>query len=366
MVITMRDVIKWELYKILFAKHGAIFIVVYFIIQITFGIYNNNKVENKDSPITENYIKLYYEQYGGKLDTTKCDSIELKKTNIDSAVEAQRKALADYENGAITESDLDGIIAATASIVKEKRAFDKFYKSYLYCKEDINNRYLINTSSWIILLDIKSPDLLISFLITIMVSLSYIDDIKRKPLEIIKCTQTGYSKLIFCKLITFGSIAIIVGVFDQIANLIVSLNIYPLVDFNAPLQSLYIYANSKYNISLLETFILGSFIKTWGLVYLCIIINTMILIFNNVMFGVFNVMAINIIPYFLLNKDNVYLTLPLPLALVQKNIFFICNNKTNKWIFTSNGLFIIILVTFSLSILLISIAFNFYKKRNNR
>lgn len=359
----MKQVIKWELYKILIARVGIIFIFIYFILQILLGINNNYKLENRISPITQKHIDSYYEEYGGELNEIKCKNIEQKKSTIDSAVALQKEALIKYENGSITESDLNSIIANTFSTVKEKKAFEKFYKNYNYCKNDLNKRFLINTSSWEILLDVDAPDFVTPFLLITLIAFSYIDDVKKKPLEIIKNTQIGFCKLVWCKLISFIILAVVIGFLEQLGKIIISINVHPLENFSAPIQSLYIFSNSNYNISLLQTFILGSIIKIWGLIYLIIITNTMILLLKNVMFGVFSSSTIFVLPYFLLNKDNLYLSLPLPIGFLQQNIFFVCNNKTNEWIFTSRGLLLLLLSTFIISSMLILISYYHYKKK---
>ena len=366
MVIYMKQIIKWEIYKILIARLGIVFIFLYCILQVIFGIYNNSKLENKLSPITQNYIDSYYREYGGKLNENNCKNIEYKKTIIDNAVVKQQEALIKYENASITESDFNSIIENTFSSVKERNAFEIFYKNYNYCKDNIDKRFLINTSSWEVLLNVNSPDFAISFLLIALIAFSYIDDVNKKTLETIKNTKSGFSEIFWCKLIAFILLAIFIGLLEQLGKIIISINTAPIHNYSAPIQSLYFFSNSNYNISLLEAFIWGSVIKIWGLIYLSIITNTIILLIKNVMISTFSAAVILILPYFLLNKDNLYLSIPLPIGFLQQNIFFVNNNKPNKWIYASNGLLFLLITTFVISAILTIISYYYYKNRSYR
>lgn len=362
----MKKVVKWELYKILVARFGLLIILLYLTVQIFLGIYMNSSLQNKINPVLQNYIENYYIKYGGKITPEKCVEIENKKNLIEAAVDRQSNALHNYESGMITDTELDEVINQTSPLINEERAFKIFYNSYLYCKQDINNRYLINTGGYDFALNVSTPNFLLIFLIIILVSLSYSDDIKIKLTEIIKSTNIGFKKLIWCKMLAFMILSFVIVSLEQICIIITASFISPLTDFNAPIQSLNIFSNSNYMITLLQAFLISTLLKFLGLICFSIITSSIILLENNIISGTFSTLCIMFIPYFLFNEKLLYLIIPIPIGFTQPTIYFTNPKNSIIWLFDSTGLLYSIFITLIISfilLLLMTIKYTRHKKR---
>lgn len=321
--------IKWEWKKLLLKNNGLLVIVLYFTICIISIIL---MTIDTASPVMQRSLERYYQEYGGELDDDTVMAIEAKYQAITEAVAARKTALSDYEAQNITYAELNSILRQLQPLIKEKRPFEEFYSYYKYASIDTAHRHLIDGDSWSKVLSLDTPNFVLIMFMILMAALLLKDDVKKEIILLNKPTYRGHSTHLFVKwLVTIGIVAILVfcTLIVEIVYLIINTS---LQNGRAPLQSISYFADSPYNLTIWQAYLVGWIIRIGGLLYVGMITVCSIELLENTALGVFCALAATVIPYFAGGSDYSYLQYPTPAAFIQAFFYLLGRDLSGTYV----------------------------------
>ena len=314
----MAQLIRCQIKK-LFIKNGGLFVVLlYVVLRIFIGMLPTSSFE---SPAIRLAMSEYYQEYGGKLTEEKAVEIEDHYQQILNAESMWNSAVQDYNNQTITAEELQKIRRNVLDLKNEKRAFDKFFAYYQYCTEQPENRFLVDTQGWTTVMEMSNPDYLMILFSVFLIAMIDKADAGKNIALLLKTTQRGRGVHLLSKWVLAFISSVIILIASLSVDLILAANKYSLINYNVPLQSMSYFANSTYEISILQGFVLASVIQLLGLTCCNIMTVCLTEVCSNVVLGSFASLAISLLPYFVFNEDAKYLQLPFPTGLIQGSAY---------------------------------------------
>lgn len=320
----MLRVIKWE-YRKLFVKNGGMLWILFFILTLIAG--NSLQATSTESPYVQKLLSQYYEEYGGKLTEETVAAIEQKRNAIDEAVLLQNRAYSEFENQIISQAQLEQTLNEVMPLLREQRAFNKFYARYSYCTKDPERRFLIDPQGWSSLLQLDSPDFALLFFVILLAALIYKTDCPKSITQMLKPTCYGCVFLLYAKWVVAIGVALILGIMTQVIDILFRISSISWQNGAVPLQSLSAYSASPYNITIWQGYLYASLIRIFGLMYCSFLTICLVEICRNTVLGSFCTLAVVLLPYFAANQDSIYLKWPVPAGFVQALYYFVGGNS---------------------------------------
>lgn len=313
----MGDILKLEWDKLMIKQKGWLWILFCIVLLLMGallpGIFQGDSETGKQ-------LQRFYAEYGGALTEDTRNAIQEKKTAIENALQRQNQGYADYESGKITETELKSILGETAEILRDRRAFDRFYGAYRYCAEDPDKRYLVETDGWFSLLYLGTPNFVLLFFVVWLTAMVYKSDVQQDIRRMIQATCRGRTLLLYGKWLVAASAAMLLWLCGMLVDYIAAL---PVTYGRAPLQSLKYFAGSPYPVTFLQTYLLGNGVRLFGVLYCAMLTAAAIELSGNAVIGSFLSLAIVILPFIVGSAENLYLQLPIPTGFVQAFSYFL-------------------------------------------
>lgn len=325
----MLETIKWNGYKLLVKNHGLLFLAIAAALMLLGALLPININQYKGNPATAERMEEYYQEYGGGLDQEIVNRIEEKKSEIEGAVREQEALFAAFDSREITVAELEKGLKEVNPLVHQQSAFREFYSSYLYCKEDPDQRHLVDVKGWRPLLDLKEPDFLLMFCVVIVSALLCGADLRQRIRPVLHTTVHGFAHDLYSKWVLIAFMAVALGLIFQLMTMGKYGLYFSYQEGNAPIQSIAAYAQCSASLSVWQTFLSGSCIRMFGLVYVGIVTVCAMELRGSASKGGLLSLAAVVVPYFAGYRDSMYLNWPAPAGLVQAYMYLAGNPAGN-------------------------------------
>lgn len=321
------------------------------------SIYIENLIQTQKEAYTE-----YIRQVGGKLTEKTITWMETEKERIEQSLEKREQAWDWYSKKEINLQEFTDIIGKSEKDQDNKAVFDLLYQT-MEREREKENGYLLNPNGWITLLGQEHLDWILPILMILLISPIFSIEYESEMHLILKTSKYGRTRLFIEKLLVMIGTGIVVTTVDCGIEFIFVQWRDGLSCLEAPIQSIRVFQDSPYNITLIETFLLQSLMKLYGCLYLSVILVFLSIICKATTTVLFAGSMITLLPYFLLEKIQLY-QLPFPTGFFIPAGFYAGIDMQQKNLVTvepKKFIIMMIITTVILSILLL-LAYNWYKK----
>lgn len=303
--------------KKLLIKQKGLFILI-FMLLLKIGVvhffgYDSHSIIERNE---QSYLD-YMSQYSGKISADTVAKIKEEYNAVNKAESAINSLMMKYEKGEISQEEYEN--QCIQYYDKQTRAgiFNLVYSKYVYAKEQVNERYILDSRGWETLLTHDTLDfILILCLITILTPI-FCGEYENKMEVLLLSTRRGKYRSGYMKLFLSILLAIII---TALFHLIQYFYLYEKVGLKHggyPIQSLEFFQNSGYQISLMEAYLIVVALRILGAVLLacmvaCISILTQKTIITLVVTGIFT-----ILPGIIFQSNSTSYYLPFPTGLLR-------------------------------------------------
>ncbi len=311
--------LKNELKKI-FLKRGFLFVVLFLLIlEIGCSLISLNEIfeTKKDKEKYIDFISIYE----GVVSEEKKERIEMENELYSNANQNKETLKIELENGSISLEEFNERSMQITEYLAGKEVFEVFYEECEYAFSDSANRQIINTKICNWLFGKEKLDLFYVITIIICVLISVIAENESNFISIKNTCKKGNEKLYYLDLNICYFYAGGVSLLLSLIRLFLALSYCGKVNFSASLQSLALFENSEYDISLFQGFLIISMLKMLGGVAfsaLCVIAGYYVKSSLNVLF--FS-LFVAIIPPYVFSSPILYYIAPVSL-LISNGYFF--------------------------------------------
>lgn len=342
---------KWNAHSIVIVQHTNLLVheiqkIIannkFFIICVLLCVYQGYHVytiagQRQDSVIEDKVIELYKE-YGGVLNPAKKRNIE-KQYKLYEKQEAELTRLAAEKDRGMTASEADYQVLLKKSMdqIKDKTAFKIFYKDYLESevlvyKKGYQAIFAMNTQER----DIQMSILLIASLVFALHGI-YTFDQQKKEYILYETTKKGRRSRNRAKYIVVLMVSILMYLFYNLSDGLAFYKIYPMFQWDAPLQAVVpndwsIASSLPLGISCLQYACLLYVIRCSGVVLSGCIITLISRKCENLLVSCFLSLFILLFPMILYYNGADFILYVTIFDLVQGNLFLYHNFNFSKYL----------------------------------
>jgi hypothetical protein len=253
---------KTELNRIFIQHHGIRWIILFLILYLSalqyFG-FPTSRVQS-ENPKSYDY---YLAKYQGPLSNEKKLEIE---GDYQEAIRSRSELTAYYREHSDENDSYDSeqMIQHFLKLIRDETIITYFHKQLPYLGENIDERYIIDKSSWMVLLTESAAEWLWAVLLVVLLTPIFIYDHETGMSDIIVTTPIGSGELFRKRLLAGLSVTVIVTLIFWLSKwLFVEIN-SGLFGYSYPLQSLDVFHNSTYDLSLFKAYMLQGAFKMLG------------------------------------------------------------------------------------------------------
>lgn len=359
--------LKQELKKIFIKRYFLFFVVGVLIIELAMCI-----VQSEDY-FSSDYDKVTYEKYvvayGGELTEEKVKLIELNFEYLTDTEGWKTKGNELCKNGKITAANYQLVEELLQETKLGSIGASVFQEDYEYFSSK-NGREIINAKAWSFIFGSEKIDFFLVLLCIIFAVSAFVSE-NETNITLMKNTAPKGGKKLYRKDLLLGvSFAALFSLVISVMRLGVGLVQFSVNDFASSLESLSLFENTNYNISLIEGYFLVTVIKAVGystFMALCFVLGN---VFDSAITVVMGGMLSVLLPQYVLKAPMIYYLSPISLMLSNGFLFgnsvrsgedyggtIVLSVSSGQWALP------ISLIT---AILLFAVAFFYVKKRGER
>lgn len=305
-----------ELKKILIKQKGLLiilFLIFLKAISLFWSPYNSHYFINRNP---EGY-HFYIEQYKGKLNPAKEKAINEEYYSVSRAAGELEESSRRWQEGTISKSDYESIAKEYYIKQKNKAVFGIIYNQYYDAKQDPENRYIIDERGWSTLLYPSGADILLLLcLIGLLVPL-FCQEYQSNMDTLLLTSLNGRVKVCFSKLEVGVLLSCGVAVLFSLMEYIFLDQKVGLYDGEFPLQSLKLFQNSPYDITLYQAFLFIVFCRALGAAMLSAIISLAGILSRNSIRTLFISSFLALLPFAFFQNNALLYFIPLPSGLLS-------------------------------------------------
>lgn len=319
-----------ELKKLIVLKKGYLIFVIFVLINI-FSVATSNVKNTRYSEEEEKLLEFYYEYFG----TVHNEDNDIYITTYYALVSSDEYRV---DTDAVIPDELK---KEQINEKQVKEIMNSYYSSFNLAKNSGITDSIVDSRGWqYILQEFKNIDFLLCLSVIILSAIFFSIDKSRGQEDIVKCTRLGRGILAQSKLAALFICIILFEIIKQMRVVIPVVNTY-YVDFaGIPLANVPYMHDVTININTVQAYIFVIICETVGLMFVGIITGLIIVIGGGAAEGFFTGFSFAYVPYFLFNKDNAYMRIPLPSAYLTPYNFL---NDIQKYLYVYIAVTVIIL-----------------------
>lgn len=310
--------LKQELKKIFIKRHFLIFVVAMLIIEFAMCIAQSEDYFSSD--YDKGAYEKYVAAYGGELTEEKVKLIELNFEYLTDTEGWKTKGNELCKNGKITAADYQLVEELLQETKLGSIGASEFQEDYEYFSAK-NGREIINAKAWTFIFGSEKIDFFLVLLCIVFAVSAFVSE-NETNITLMKNTAPKGGKKLYRKDLLLG--VSFITLFSFVINamrLCVGIVQFSVNDFTSSLESLSLFENTSYNISLIEGYIFITIIKAVGygaFMALCFVLGN---VFDSavtvVMGGVLSVL----LPQYVFKAPIIYYLSPISLMLSNGFLF---------------------------------------------
>lgn len=308
------SVFSYEWKKLMIYQRSLCYILAALLVSTVWLAVTDRPQNSAMEEYREEY-EWYLERLDGAYTEEKAAWLEQEAQAITEARSIRSGSQESYYSGQITAKQYERQIAETGTVLAHEHGFEAAYQQYLYICENTGNRYFLKTNGWAGLFSAQTLDFPLFLVILILAATVFCPEYSCQMDALLRTApqsrESARSKVVITLCAVFalcGGLALIRFVFFGMK--------YGLPHGEYPVQSIAGFGGSTKNISLLTAYLILTFLRCFGSVYLAaLLLFTSVLVKKYALTVVIGV-ASTLIPYIGLSRQICYrLPLPLPFML---------------------------------------------------
>lgn len=334
-----------EFYKIMKKRYGFLLLFGMIVMKLLFGFFLFGDSHDTNFFLEENKKAFleYEKELGGKLTKQKQKKIEFlikQQKQANEFLLEQGKLLTE---GTITIQEYQEHSIKEREILQKREAIDLLNEQYQYVKTKKEHRFLLYPNGWINFFQKAGKDFFCFFCIIFLTTTVFLREFEQGTQEINLVCICGRKTLYDIKWCVALTIAILFSVSSYFTEIVIAAGRYGLKHSSYPLQSLYLFEDCSWNISLIEAAVLVLFLKIIGVILFTSLLQFCCLFFQKTIPSLVTSLLLTAIPYFFLSKKLLY-SLPIPTSFFLLDGFLngIYNIETGQYDFFSKKEFLIV------------------------
>lgn len=354
-----------EFYKIMKKRYGFLLLFGMVVMKLLFGFFLSEDSHDTNFFLEENKKAFleYEKELGGKLTKQKQKKIKFlikQQKQANEFLLEQGKLLTE---GTITIQEYQEHSIKEREILQKREVIDLLNEQYQYVKAKKEHRFLLYPNGWINFFQKAGKDFFCFFCIIFLTTTVFLREFEQGTQKMNLVCICGRKTLYDIKWCVALTIAILFSVFSYFIEIVIAAGRYGLKHSSYPLQSLSLFEDCPWNISLMEAAILVLFLKIIGVILFTSLLQFCCLFFQKTIPSLVTSLLLTAIPYFFLSKKLLY-SLPIPTSFFLLDGFLsgIYNIETGHYDFFSKKEFLIITgQVFFLILCFIFIGYFFYQ-----
>ena len=316
----MKSVIAFEFRKLFIKQKKYLFVLVFIVIELFF-LFNPAYDINTEMEKYKDLYNEYMVTLSGKLNDEKASFVRGEYDSIEQSERERDRAYNDFEAGRITYDEFERIIYELDERVLKRPVVNLLYVRLSYVSASPENRYFLYDNGWVALFGSRRLNFALLLLILIIAAPIFCGEFESDMDKLLLSNKNGRSRSVAVKILLVVAFVILISLFGIIADFIFVLKKYGLPDGGYPLQSLEMFSNSEWNISLKSAYMYMSLMRIAGWVYFAVVTMFFSVATKKMVPTMFFGGLTVIVPYFALSGNIRYL-IPLPLGFILGRGFF--------------------------------------------
>lgn len=264
------SVFTYELKKIMLFQKGLLYIIALLLISTLWLVVSDTPQDSAMEQYRNEY-EWYLEKLEGVCTDETAKFLEQEAAAIAEANSTRRDLLEQYYSGEITEKQYEQKIANLDIVTEHENGFEVVYQQYLYVCENKSNHYFVYTNGWSGLFNNKTLDFPLFLVVLLLATAVFCGEYSCQMDCMILTSKEGLKSARYKVLILVGVVCLLCA-FSGIFRYCFYAVKYGLPCGDYPIQSIAAFGTSTKNISLLEGYMLVTFLQCFGYVYFSILI----------------------------------------------------------------------------------------------
>lgn len=311
--------LKNELKKLLFKKRFIYILALLLIFEIVSSMVSLNGIfESKRDE--EKYLG-FISEYSGKITEEKIRDIEEKYNEYNNAAAEKEKLREDVKNGGLGFEEYNIKFEELKEYLSDSVIFSDFYEECEYAFCDTQDRQIVSGKVWLWLFGEEKLDIIIVISIIICVILTVISENETSFSDIRNTCENGRSKLHQLNLSIIYTYSVFITAIICAIKLLLAVRLLSANEFQASVQSIPLFENSRFDISLISAYLLISCLKTVG----AAAFSALIVIAGNFLKSSLSVVLFSllsaVLPPYVISSTEIYYVSPVSL-LIGNGFFF--------------------------------------------
>ncbi len=310
--------LKNELKKIFIKKYFILIVAAFMIFEVVSvasligGLFETNSDKERYTELVATYEGEINE--GAKL---QLEALYEKYTSAEGEKETLREQLF---SGEITNEEYEAETEKLKEYLSGRNIFLKFYEQREYVFEDSANRHIVNAEFWNVIFGSEKLDFIYIISVILLTFLAVISENESNISEIKNTCQKGGAKLHILDNSICITYAVLSSLFISVIRFITTVIYLGSSGLDSPIQSLPLFENSRFNLTLFQLFLIVTALKMLGgAAFSALSITAGYFLKSSFSVLLFDLFAAVIPPYVLSSTILYYVS---PISLLISNGFF--------------------------------------------
>jgi len=306
----------FELKKILIKQRGIIVIFIMVLLKVILTLSNGYDSHYIIDQNPDGY-SFYINQYKGKLTEKKEQEIKSEYYAVGHAAGELENLSSRWREGKIDKIQYESLSKEYYERQKNSAVFNVVYNQYYYVKEAPDLRYIMDNRGWSTLLSHDNPDFLFLLCLILILTPLFCNEYESGMNSLLLSSRNGKYRTGVYKLLIGIILAVGITVLFSLIEFICINDMVGLNDGGFPLQSLELFQNSDYYITMNQAFIAIVLFRILGAMLLAAFISILGIFTGKSIITLFLGSVLTFLPYIFLKGNSLIFFLPLPSGLLS-------------------------------------------------
>ena len=315
------QMIIYEVKKMYLHHKGLVFLALFVLLSFLL-LFASDKSFNPALEENKSQYTAYLDVVKGNLSTEKEQFLTDESRSLNEGKASLNKLYDNFYDGQMSEDDFDRERIPLEELLSNQDGFELIFEQYVYVRENPSQRFMLYRNGWDALLSNDSLDFLLILIILLLVTPVFCHEYDTSMDSLSITTKKGGKQQAICKIVLV-LISVLVLSLISISLRYVFFDLkYGLDNGDYPLQSLSYFSTATKNLSLTETFIFVSSLKTLGFLSFAMAILFLSVCIKRYAFTLFSSIALIVIPFIGMGASTAKYLFTGPLGLMLGTGFF--------------------------------------------
>lgn len=313
--------VHYELKKLLLKRRGIAMISIALLLKIIALICGSDAtVINTKMEENKSVFLSYMQELSGEINDEKISFINNEEESFTRAQTTFAQTEQQYLNGNCSELEFLQALDDFEAAKEKQEAFSVVQGQYISAQSD-NQRYFMYTNGWARLLAGTSTDWILILLICIITAPVVCAEHSTEMAQLLAVTKNGKERLYLSKLIAILTMVVIISCIFFLSEIIYAQLHYGLQNPHYPLKTIPQFANTEYDVSVIQAMHVMTASRLLGICYLAVLLFFAATRLKKPLPSIFIGLSSVFLPTLLLTESELQYTLPLPVGMLKSCVY---------------------------------------------